>query len=467
MKTLLISFRFSSILLILLNSTPTFCQTIAAGNSHCLALCSDGTVRAWGSNSSGQLGNGTEESSAIPVTVSNLTEIIAIASGESHCLALKNDGTVWTWGDNIEGQLGDGTTTDNSLPAQIQNFSGVIAIAGGEYHSLALKNDGTVWAWGWNDSGQFGDGTDTDSNIPKLVSELSYIDVIAMAAGSEHSVFLRSNGQVLTCGNNYHGQLGNSTNIDSNLPTQVGVAFTDVIAVSAYGNNSMLLKTNGIVFAWGDNFFGQLGDGTTIESNFPLQVNQLTNVIAISAGENRSIALKSNGNVASWGTNSNGELGNGTNMSSNFPVDASLITNVVAIAAGENHTVALKNDGSVYTWGSNGSGALGNNSSVSSNVPINVSPICAIATDIIDYSTSKLFSVFPNPSNGQFMLTFQGSKRPKHAEVFNLQGQMIYSINNILELSTLELDFSGFSKGIYFLKMYDGERFHNEKIVIQ
>jgi hypothetical protein len=121
----------------------------------------------------------------------------------------------------------------------------------------------------------------------------------------------------------------------------------------------------------------------------------------------------------------------------------------------------------VYTWGSNGGGQLGNNSSVSSNVPINVSPICAIETDIIDYSTSKLFSLFPNPSNGQFMLTFQGSNRPKHVEVFNVQGQMIYSINNIIELSILELDFSGVSKGIYFLKMYDGERFHNEKIVIQ
>ena len=121
MKTLLISFCFSAILLILLNSTPTFCQTIAAGNSHSLVLCSDGTVRAWGSNSSGQLGNGTEESSAIPVAVSNLTEIIAIASGESHCLALKNDGTVWTWGDNIEGQLGDGTTTRSLSPKEIKS----------------------------------------------------------------------------------------------------------------------------------------------------------------------------------------------------------------------------------------------------------------------------------------------------------------------------------------------------------
>ena len=467
MKILLNCIRFCFLLTFVLNLTLSSAQTIAAGDGHSLALCSDETVRSWGTNPSGQLGNGTQTGSNIPIEVSNLTDIIAVVTGENHSLALKNDGTVWTWGDNIEGQLGNGTTDDSSLPGQIENFTGVIAIAAGEYHSLALKNDGTVWAWGWNNSGQFGDGTDTDSNIPKLVSELSFIDVIAIAAGSEHSLFLRSNGQILACGNNSDGQLGNSNNSDSNVPVPVGVAFTDVTAIAASGGSSMLLKSNGIVFTWGDNFFGQLGDGSNTSSNFPVQVNSLTDITAIAAGDFLSLALRGNGSIMAWGRNLDGELGDGTNTSSNIPVAVSSVSNVFAITAGQRHSIALKNDGTVSSWGANSVGQLGNGTITNSNIPADITGLCTVVTAENEVSTSRLVSIFPNPSGGNFTLTIAGEGKLYHLEFYSIQGQMIYSTNKLMNHSINKIDLSEFSKGIYFLKIRDGEKSYIEKIVIQ
>jgi len=467
MKTLLHSIRFLLMITFLVNHKLAYSQTIAAGDGHSLALCIDGTVLSWGSNSSGQLGNGTVTSSNIPVAVSNLTDIIAVTVGENHSLALKNDGTVWTWGDNIEGQLGDGTTTDRSLPAQIENMNGVIAIAAGEYHSLALKNDLTVWAWGWNNKGQFGDGTNTDSNIPKLVNELSSINVIAIAAGSEHSLFLRSNGQILACGDNDEGQLGDATNLESSLPVQVGDVFSDVTAIAAGGDFSMLLKSNGVVFTWGENSLGQLGDGTNTNSNVPVQVNSLSDVTAIAAGNHLSLALKSNGTVMSWGGNLDGELGNGNNTSSNIPVAVSSVSNVFAIAAGQRHSLALKNDATISSWGGNSVGQLGNGLFTASNIPTDVPGLCSVATAINEISTSTLVSVFPNPTTGKFMFTIEGEGKQYNLEFYNMQGQMMYSINNLKKYSVKEIDLSELSKGIYFLKIQDGKNFYCEKIVLQ
>jgi hypothetical protein len=158
---------------------------------HSLALKDDGTVWAWGYNGYGQLGNGTNTDSNVPVQVSGLTGITAIAWGGSHSLALKNDGTVWAWGYNGYGQLGNGTNTDSNLPVQVSSLTGITVIAGGSRHSLALKNDGTVWAWGYNGYGQLGNGTNTDSNVPVQVSGLT--GITAIAGGGYHSLAIYPN----------------------------------------------------------------------------------------------------------------------------------------------------------------------------------------------------------------------------------------------------------------------------------
>jgi hypothetical protein len=259
---------------------------VAGGGSHSLAVKSDGTVWAWGANWSGQLGNGTNTSSNVPVQVTGLSGVVAVAGGGNHSLALKSDGTVWAWG---SGLLGDGTTTNSNVPVQVTGLSGVVAVAGGVDHSLALKSDGTVWAWGY---GLLGDGTTTNSNVPVQVTGLS--GVVAVAAGWDHSLTVKSDGTVWAWGRNSLGQLGNGSNTDSNVPVQV-TGLSDVVAVAAGDYHSMALKSDGTLWAWGWNIYGQLGNGSRTDSNVPVQVTGLSDLVAVAAGVYHSLALKSGG----------------------------------------------------------------------------------------------------------------------------------------------------------------------------
>ncbi|MBI5778435.1 MAG: putative Ig domain-containing protein [Planctomycetes bacterium] len=347
---------------------------IAGGGSHSIALKNDGMVWTWGLNSSGQLGDWTTTDRLSPVPVKdlsgmNLTGIVAIAGGYEHSMALKNDGTVWAWGNNGWGQLGDGTTAMKSAPVQVKGPGGVgfltniTAIAGGAYHSIALKNDGTVWTWGSNYYGQLGDGTMTDRLTPVQVTGLT--GVIAITKGIIHNVALKNDGTVWTWGNNWYGQLGDGTTTDRLTPVQV-TGLTGVIAIAGGFYNSMsALKNDGTVWAWGANWYGQLGDGTTTDHLTPVQVKGpggvglLINIIAIAGGDYHSIALKNDGTVWAWGYNGSGQLGDGTVTNRLTPVQVTGLTGAIAIACGSNHSIALKTDGTLWTWGGNDYGQLG------------------------------------------------------------------------------------------------------------
>lgn len=189
---------------------------IATGHYHTMVLMADGTVRAWGLNVNGQLGNGTTTDSYTPTTVPGLSGITAIVTGSGHSAALKNDRTVWTWGANSNGQLGNGTVDKYDqpptglLPAQVTLLPATAtAVATGELHTVALMNDGTVWAWGFNAYGQLGNGSTAGSPIPLKV--LGLTNVIAIAAGDNHTVAMKGDGTIWAWGLNSNGQLGNCT----------------------------------------------------------------------------------------------------------------------------------------------------------------------------------------------------------------------------------------------------------------
>lgn len=247
---------------------------------------------AWGNNSSGQLGDGSTTHRLLPVQVSGLTGVADIAAGNtqdlahpSHSLALKSDGTVWAWGSNSSGQLGNGTTTDSETPVQVVNASGagsltdVIAVAGQAQHSVALKRDSTgvseVWAWGDNGVGQLGDGSSNSSSMPVQVVGPGGVgvltDVIAVAAGVQHTLALTSNRTVWAWGANLFGQVGDSTTSPRRTPVQVSGLF-GVVAIAAGGYHNLALKQDGTLWAWGHNGFGQLGDGTTVNRAAPVEV---------------------------------------------------------------------------------------------------------------------------------------------------------------------------------------------------
>jgi len=340
------------------------------------AVSAPGSPWAWGSKGATGLGDNTVGDKKAPVPVSGLSGVVDVAAGRLHSLAVKSDGTVWAWGLNDKGQLGDNTTASRYIPVQVSGLTGVIAVAGGESHSLAVKSDGTVWAWGYNDYGQLGDTSTTPRNAPVQVSGLT--GVTDVAAGNVHSLALRSDGTVWAWGSHAFGKLGiGVTFIPSYIPVQVS-GLTGVIAVAAGKDNSLAVKSDGTVWAWGDNSVGQLGDTTTTNRSAPVQVSGLTGVIAVAGGGTHSLAVKSDGTVWAWGYNNYGQLGDTTTTNRNTPVQVSGLTGVIAVAGGESHSLAVKSDGTVWTWGYNYYGQLGDNTTTQRVNPVQVSGLTGV-----------------------------------------------------------------------------------------
>ncbi|WP_018587541.1 Ig-like domain repeat protein [Salinispora arenicola] len=309
-----------------------------------------GTGLAWGLNNVGQLGDGTTTDSSTPVAVGVPagTTVTAVAAGEFHSVAVTSTGTVLAWGYNDVGQLGDGSTTSSSTPVAVDVPAGttVTAVAAGDRHSLAVTSTGTVSAWGANTDGQLGDGTTTSSSTPVAVDVPAGTTVTAVAAGGAHSVAVTSAGTVLAWGNNNFGQLGDGTTTDSSTPVAVDLpAGTTVTAVAAGKFHSVAVTSAGTVLAWGFNDSGQLGDGTTTNRSTPVAVDLPagTTVTAVAAGGFHSVAVTSAGTVLAWGFNNFGQLGDGTTTDSSTPVAVDLPagTTVTALAAGELHSLAV------------------------------------------------------------------------------------------------------------------------------
>ncbi|KKU34963.1 MAG: RCC1 repeat-containing protein, partial [Candidatus Wolfebacteria bacterium GW2011_GWC2_46_275] len=346
--------------------------SIAGGGYHSVALKSDGTVWAWGRNNYGELGEGSGISKSTPVQVSGLSDVIAVSAGGDHALALKSDGTVWAWGYNANGQLGDGTTINKTTPIQIAGLSGVRTVLAGSLHSLVLKDDGTVWAWGENGQGQLGDGTTTDKTTPVQVVGLTGVESIGGGNDSSHSFALKDDGTVWAWGDNYSGQLGDGTTTDKTTPVQV-VGLTGVESIGGGFYFSVALKNDGTIWTWGANTYGQLGNGSTTGSrSIPAQVVGLADVSAISAGFGHTIALKNDGTIWTWGYNTSGQIGDGTIVNRLTPAQIAGLTGVGIIGTGNNHSLVVKTDGSVWTWGKNDIGQLGDNTATNRLTPTQV-----------------------------------------------------------------------------------------------
>ena len=347
---------------------------IAAGGSHTCALTSGGVVKCWGRNGDGQLGDGTTADSSTPLDVVALgSGVAAIAAGGSHTCALTSGGVVKCWGRNYYGQLGDGTTADSSTPLDVVALgSGVAAIAAGGRHTCAMTSGGGVKCWGWNYYGQLGDGTTTWRSMPADVLGLGS-GVAAIAAGWYHTCALTSSGGGKCWGANSSGQLGDGTTTWRSTPADV-VGLGSGVAAIAPGYSHTCALTGGGVQCWGRNGDGQLGDGTTTDRSTPVDVVGLASgVAAIAPGYYHTCALTSGGGVQCWGDNEYGQLGDGTRRDSRAPVAVvGLANGVAAITAGGEHTCALTSGGGVQCWGANSSGQLGDGTTTSRSTPVDV-----------------------------------------------------------------------------------------------
>lgn len=317
---------------------------VVQGGTHTLALTSEGKVYAWGGNNAGQLGDNTVVNRGAPVEVNTVSGVsslagkmvVAIAAGNAHSLALCSDGSVSAWGYNYDGQLGIGMPSNSSVPVAVSTTAGtsalqgkfVTSVASGSSHSLVLCADGTLVAWGGNSSGQLGDGSYTQRRLPVAVntaegpSALYGKIVVSVTGGAAHSLALCHDGSLVAWGENVQGQLGDGTQTTRPWPVAVSMSTSvlenkTVTAISTGGYHNLALCSDGTVAAWGYNSRGQLGDNSTQSRTLPVVVNATAPVsalagkivVSLACGAGHSLALCSDNTLASWGDNDSGQLG--------------------------------------------------------------------------------------------------------------------------------------------------------------
>ena len=428
--------------------------------NHTITVGDDGIVYAFGYNNSGQLGDNTTTNRTTPISVlkgaysgtkylgdNSNNPIISVVAGFYHSIALAADGSVYAFGKNSLGQLGDNTNTDRAIPIQVLKgaYSGttylgdnannpIISVAASASHSIAHAADGSVYAFGYNGYGQLGDNTYAGRKTPIQVLKGAYSGttylgdnannpIISVATSMFHNTALAADGSVYAFGYNAYGQLGDNTTTQRATPIQVlkgaysGTNYLGdnsnnlIISVAAGEYHSTALAADGSVYAFGWNYFGQLGDNTTTDKITPIHVlkgaysgttylgdNTNNPIISIMAGNDHNIVISADGSVYGFGSNSYGQMGDNTTTDRNTPIQvlkgvysgtAYLGDNsnnpIISVAVGRSHSIALVADGSVYAFGWNVTGQLGDSTTTDRATPIQVLGVGATGfIDLID-----------------------------------------------------------------------------------
>ena len=354
---------------------------VAAGKWHTVAVKTDGTLWAWGANNSSQIGDGTYTNRLAPTQLGTATNWRTIAAGDLHTVALKTDGSLWAWGINGYGQLGDGTTTDRNTPVQIGSATNWSAVFAGNQRTFALKTDGTLWGWGANWYGKLGDGTGIDRKSPTQIGTAT--NWRSIAVGADYTMALKTDGTLWAWGfNGWDGHLGDGTQTDRSAPIQIGTA-TNWSVVSAGTNHTMATKTDGTLWVWGSNVYDQHGDGSNQPYRSPTRMGTLTDWRATASGTyHLSFGMKTDGTLWAWGNNEYSQLGDGTNVGKSFPNQVGAGTHWGSVVVGEWHTVGLTKDGVVWAWGENNNGQVGDGTGIRSAVPVRITSLVVAAPTV-------------------------------------------------------------------------------------
>lgn len=419
-------------------------SSISAGGAHTAALKADGSLWTWGYSGYGQLGCGASCSAGnAPQKITALNNLVSVATGGHHTLVLRSNGTLWSMGWNQYGQLGDSSTVNNDVPTLVQlradfeagGFAPLEWVLDG-YGSWTVTNNnphGGSWAaeapplysgenasmevsqncevvsfWYYIDSGNsltfYIDGVEKGSwtgppaysnativvtpgmhtfkwvyssgvnpSYTAWVDDISFISNswVAASSGYAHNAALKADGTLWTWGRNWAGQLGDGSTADKSYPVQIGSA-TDWAAVAAGGDHTIALKSDGTLWGWGRNDVGQLGDGTGDYRYYPVQIGTDRDWVSIAAGLYQSIAVKSDGTIWTWGHNPYGGLGDGTTDNKHVPTGLDIVYDWRSIAAGLDFTIAVRSNGTLWAWGNNDYGQFGNGTNSDSTVPVQV-----------------------------------------------------------------------------------------------
>ena len=324
---------------------------------------SDGNLWGWGYNQSGMLGVGSNNISSPIQTIAGGTNWKQVACGSNLSAGIKSDGSLWMMGSSVAGGLGDNTSTDKSSP--VQTITGgtnwKYAACGYSNTAAAIKTDGTLWVWGQNAYGMLGDGTNSNRSSP--VQTITGGSNWSQIACGYHMVAVKTDGTLWCWGRDQYGQLGDGTVTDKSSPVQTVSSGTNWKQVACSTQHTAAIKTDGTLWVWGYNNYGQLGDGTITNKSSPVQtVSSGTNWKQVACGNGTTGSIKTDGTIWVWGRDAYGSLGDMSSVHKSSPVTVSGGgTNWKMVSCGGGNMAAIKTDGSLWVWGSNGNGQLGKN----------------------------------------------------------------------------------------------------------
>ena len=331
---------------VMIGEKDTWSQ-VGKGYETSIAAKSDGTLWGWGRSQVGQLGLGNTTSYSSPVQVGALTTWLKPIMGYGTTFSTKTDGTLWAWGNNNSGQLGLGDKTNRSSPVQVGSLTTWSMVGAGQYNGMAVKTDGTLWAWGSNGSGQLGQGDVTGRSSPVQVGALT--TWANVTGGGEFAIAAKTDNTIWTWGENGLGELGLGDTSRRSSPVQVGSLTTwsdDANKIACTGNSTWAVKTDGTLWGWGENSKGELGLGNTTAYSSPVQVGSLTNWSRVYGfpwvAKEHFVAIKTDGTLWACGDNSSGQLGQGNTTAYSSPVQVGSLTTWLEADAGYGANTALE-----------------------------------------------------------------------------------------------------------------------------
>ena len=353
----------------------------AMSSYHSLAVKTNGTLWAWGRNNQGALGSDSAVYRSSPVQVGALTTWSKVSVSRRSSFAIKTDGTLWSFGYNATGALGINTVTNRSSPVQIGAAEVYwTSVQVGRVHTLATKSDGTMWSWGNGEYGEIGlnnSGQYADRSSPIQVGTGTTWSVVYAAYFD--SLAIKTDGTLWTWGYNHNGQLGDNSRISKSSPVQIGALTTwskiaGGGAVYPTGGTSVAVKTDGTLWLWGSNNYGQLGLNlpTTTFRSSPVQLGALTTWSNIAYGVSQCAAIKTDGTLWVWGANDSGQLGQNDLVNRSSPTQIGAGTDWYLAGIAYKHALAIKTNGTLWAWGVNDQGQFGTNDLISKSSPVQI-----------------------------------------------------------------------------------------------
>jgi alpha-tubulin suppressor-like RCC1 family protein len=367
------------------NGTPLTWATVAAGTDHTLAIATDESLWAWGRNDAGQLGVSDTDDRLVPARVGSASDWLDVDGGGAHSVGIRRvgdsstAGSLWAWGDNSEAQLGNDSGTPSWVPIQVGTETTWKRVIAGEFHVFAVNAEQALWGWGRNARGELGIAQNVagKEEAPVRVGNVS-LQWAAADSGSAHTVMVTADGRLFVSGLNLYGEIGNGQIAKKLQPSRVSALVSSWAGanLAAGWNHSAAVAPDGRLWTWGSNAYGQLGDGTFVDRDVPVEIPAGTGLtwLKVSAGAGHTVAIRSDGRIFTWGDNSLGQLGRALGATGEQcpplldPCTAATPGEIpqflgfdpwVDVAAGALHTVAITRNGELWAWGNNDFGQIG------------------------------------------------------------------------------------------------------------